>query len=177
MARKQEKPESTVEPQDPASTTETSGSQPEDGALTLSPGDAVSPNPGESAASETDPGSGDSTEQALPPAPGDSGPGSNVSASDLSTIAEASATETGASEGAGQNGPAAAESGDDIDQPVGEDLVAANPNPATLQIYPMRSYMDEGELRRRGGPAYMVPRRHAEELVQRKLASLEPLEE
>jgi len=53
----------------------------------------------------------------------------------------------------------------------------ANPNPVTLQIYPLRSYMDEGELRRRGGPAYTVPRRHAEELVQRNLASLEPLKE
>lgn len=177
MARKQEKPESTVEPKDPASTTATSGSQPDDGALPLSPGDAASPNPGESGAPETDPGSGESAEQALPEAPADSGPGSDVSASDLSTSAEASATEAGASEGVGQNGPAVAESGDDIDQPAGEDLVAVNPNPATLQIYPMRSYMDEGELRRRGGPAYVVPRRHAEELVQRKLASHEPLKE
>lgn len=57
------------------------------------------------------------------------------------------------------------------DQPV------AIPNPAAVEIYPMRSYMDEGELRRRGGPAYPVPRRHAEDLVQRKLASLDPLKE
>lgn len=69
------------------------------------------------------------------------------------------------------------EAGDDTNQPAAGDLVAANPNPVTLQIYPMRSYMDEGELRRRGGPAYVVPSRHAEELVQRKLASLEPLKE
>ena len=177
MARKQGKPESMVGPQDTASTAETSGSQPEDGALTLSPGDAASPNSGESGTSETDPGSGDSTEQTRPEAPENSGPGSNVSATDLSTSAEASASEGGASEGAGQNGPAVAESGDDIAQPVGEDQVAANPNPATLQVYPMRSYMDEGELRRRGGPVYAVPRRHAEELVERKLASFEPLRE
>lgn len=176
MARKQEKPESTVGPQDTASTAEASGSQPEGGALTLSPGDAASPNSGESGASETDPGSGDSTET-RPEAPENSGSGSNVSATDLSTSAEASASEGGASEGAGQNGPALAESGDDIAQPVGEDQVAANPNPATLQVYPMRSYMDEGELRRRGGPVYAVPRRHAEELVERKLASFEPLRE
>lgn len=50
-------------------------------------------------------------------------------------------------------------------------------NPIAIQIYPTRCYMDEGELRRRGGAAYSVPRRHAEELVQKKLASLEPLKE
>lgn len=176
MARKQEKPESTVEPKD-ASTTETGGSQPDDGALALSPSVAASPNPGELDAPETDPGSGESAEQALPEASTDSGPGSSVSASDMSISAEASATEARASEGAGQNGPDLSDNADEHAQSAGEDQVSANPNPATLQVYPMRSYMDEGELRRRGGPAYVVPRRHAEELVQRKLASHEPLKE
>ncbi|MCV4287011.1 hypothetical protein OH708_03725 [Pseudomonas capsici] len=55
--------------------------------------------------------------------------------------------------------------------------VPVNPNSPVVQIYPMRSYMDENELRRRGGPAYSAPRRHAEDLVQRKLASFEPLKE
>ncbi|AMA46244.1 hypothetical protein [Pseudomonas alabamensis] len=50
-------------------------------------------------------------------------------------------------------------------------------NPATVEVYPLRSFMDEGELRRRGGPGYLVPRRHAEELELRKLVSRTPLEE
>lgn len=50
-------------------------------------------------------------------------------------------------------------------------------NPATVEVYPLRSFMDEGELRRRHGPGYLVPRRHAEELELRKLVSRTPLEE
>lgn len=168
MARKQDKPESTGEPKDATSTTESSGSQPQDGALSLSPGEAASPNPGEAGAPATDSGSG--PEQTTPEAPAESGAGSGASAG-------APSTEAGASVGEGKSGPPVIEAGDGTDQPAAGDLVAANPNPVTLQIYPMRSYMDEGELRRRGGPAYVVPRRHAEELVQRKLASLEPLKE
>ncbi|BBH46908.1 hypothetical protein [Pseudomonas sp. KU43P] len=172
MARKQEKPESTVEPKEPVSTTETSGGQAVDGALPPSPGDSASPNPGESGAPATAPASAESAEQALPETPADSG-----TASDLGTIAEAPGTDTVASEVADQNGQGVTDSTDEADQSAGEGEIAANPNPATLQIYPMRSYMDGGELRRRGGPAYVVPRRHAEELVERKLASFEPLEE
>ena len=61
---------------------------------------------------------------------------------------------------------------------AGADDVQApeNPNLPVVQIYPLRSYMDADELRRRGGPAYSAPRRHADDLVQRKLASFEPLE-
>jgi hypothetical protein len=81
------------------------------------------------------------------------------------------------SEGSDQAAPTASDGGNDADQPVGEVDLASNPNPVAVQIYPLRSYMDEGELRRRGGPAYAVPRRHAEELVRRKLASLEALKE
>lgn len=175
MARKQEKPESTVEPKDLASTTETSGSQAEDGALPLPSGEPVSPNPGEWGTPATDSGVGEGAENTLPEAPADSAPASVVAASDPSLSGEASITEAGASDGADQNVPGLTDSADEADQSAGE--VAANPNPATLQIYPMRSYMDDGELRRRGGPAYVVPRRHAVELVERKLASFEPLKE
>lgn len=49
-------------------------------------------------------------------------------------------------------------------------------NPATVEVYPLRSFMDEGELRRRHGPGYLVPRRHAEELELLKLVSCTPLE-
>jgi hypothetical protein len=177
MARKQEKPESTVDPKGPGSTTETSGSQLEGGALLLSPGDAASPNPDEAGASATVPGSGESADQALPVAPADSGAESDIAASGLNAGAETLAAKAVASEGAGQNGPALTDNSGGEDESAEEDQSEANPNPATLQIYPMRSYMDEGELRRRGGSAYTVPRRHAEELVQRNLASLEPLKE
>lgn len=50
-------------------------------------------------------------------------------------------------------------------------------NPATVEVYPLRSFMDEGELRRRGGPSYQVPRLHAEDLERRNLVSRTPLEE
>lgn len=85
------------------------------------------------------------------------------------------ATDAAASEDASQAASSLSDRSTGADQLAPEDQ--AKLNPATLQIYPLRSYMDEGELRRRGGPAYTVPRRHAEELVQRNLASLEPLKE
>ncbi len=50
-------------------------------------------------------------------------------------------------------------------------------NPAEVEVFPLRTYQDAGELRRRGGKGYTVDRRHAEALVQRGLASLEPPEE
>lgn len=50
-------------------------------------------------------------------------------------------------------------------------------NTAQVKVYPLRSFMDEGELRRRGGPSYLVPRLHAEDLERRGLVSRTPLEE
>ncbi|WP_038413170.1 hypothetical protein [Pseudomonas cremoricolorata] len=72
---------------------------------------------------------------------------------------------------------AGAEAGSTGESPEAGKPAVANPNPVNLVIYPLRSYMDEGELRRRSGAGYSVPRRHAEQLVQKGLASLEPLEE
>lgn len=177
MARKQEKPESTVDQKEPVSATETSSGQAVDGALPPSPVDPASPNPGESGAVATAPGSGESAEQALPETPVDSSTGSDIAASDLGAIAEAPVVEAFASGVADQDGLNLTDRADEADRPTEGGETTATPNRSTLQIYPMRSYMDEGELRRRGGPAYVVPRRHAEELVQRKLASLEPLKE
>lgn len=71
----------------------------------------------------------------------------------------------------------AADAQNDDKDGIAETQPAGNPNAPTIQIYPMRSYMDADELRRRGGPSYSVPRRHGEDLVQRKLASFQPLEE
>ncbi len=50
-------------------------------------------------------------------------------------------------------------------------------NPAQVEVYPLRSFMDEGELRRRRGPGYLVPRLHAEDLERRNLVSRTPLED
>ncbi|MFV3289127.1 hypothetical protein ACNFBR_10340 [Pseudomonas sp. NY11955] len=44
--------------------------------------------------------------------------------------------------------------------------------PAVIEVFPLRTYQDDGELRRRGGTGYVVDKRHADALVQRGLASL-----
>lgn len=41
----------------------------------------------------------------------------------------------------------------------------------TVEIYPLRSYQDDGEIKRRGGPSYSAPRRHAERLIAAGLAT------
>ena len=176
MARKQETPASTADAKGPASIPESSGVQPE-GAGFPTATDAV-----------LVPGSGEAGPPVTPPvtaidAPmqqdGLSGPKveSNAVAGEAVTDPTASIVLTGDPAGTPQPGSSEANAGDDFNKPAVEAQAPANPNPVALQVYPMRSYMDEGELRRRGGPAYVVPRRHAEELVERKLASFEPLKE
>lgn len=46
-------------------------------------------------------------------------------------------------------------------------------NSSDIEIYPIRTYLDVGGLKRRAGPSYTVPRRHAEALIARGLASTE----
>lgn len=46
-------------------------------------------------------------------------------------------------------------------------------NSSDIEIYPIRTYLDAGGLKRRAGPSYTVPRRHAEALIARGLASTE----
>lgn len=41
----------------------------------------------------------------------------------------------------------------------------------TVEIYPLRSYQDAGEIKRRGGPGYNAPKRHAERLIAAGLAT------
>ncbi|WP_447590151.1 hypothetical protein [Aquipseudomonas campi] len=48
---------------------------------------------------------------------------------------------------------------------------AENPNPQTVEIWPLRSYQDAGEIKRRGGKSYSVPKRHADALIARGLAT------
>ncbi|WP_338794359.1 hypothetical protein [Pseudomonas sp. AE27] len=85
------------------------------------------------------------------------------------------ATEPGDENSAGDAGLLDAQPG--TGSVVADMQPSVSPNSLEVQIYPVRSYMDEGELRRRGGTPYMAPRLHAEDLVRRKLASLEPLKE
>ncbi len=47
----------------------------------------------------------------------------------------------------------------------------ANPNPQTVEVWPLRSYQDAGEIKRRGGESYSVPKRHADALIARGLAT------
>lgn len=176
MARKQETPASTADAKDPASTPESSGGQPEGGVLPTATDAALLPGSGEVGPLLTDPASAiDAPVQQEGP----SGPEvvSNAVAGEVVTDPTASTVVTGEPAVTAQPGSSEANSGDDFNMSAVEEQAPANPNPVALQVYPMRSYMDEGELRRRGGPPYSVPRRHAEELVDRKLASFEPLKE
>ncbi len=177
MARKQETPATPVEAKDPTDATESSAGQTEGSGSSPSPNAALAPEQGEAggAAAALGPaeGSGEVTREGQATA----GSGVDVIEPGQGAGADVSANGAAASEGASPVASALTDSDLDADPLAEGDQVAANLNPATLQIYPLRSYMDEGELRRRGGPAYTVPRRHAEELVQRKLASLEPLKE
>ncbi|WP_236183448.1 hypothetical protein [Pseudomonas juntendi] len=178
MARKQETPASTADAKDPVSTVDSSSGPAEATGMPLSPGQAIVPDASDSAdsgipatASGSAEGSGLLTAEGQ--AAAGAGPGgiTGEQGAGISTTGAADA----ASEAVAQATSVLADSGAGADELALDDRT--NPNPATLQIYPLRSYMDEGELRRRGGPAYTVPRRHAEELVQRNLASLEPLKE
>lgn len=181
MARKQETPASTADVKDPASTVDSSGGSSETAGSPLSPGAAplqASVDPGgsgDSGAPATAPGSAESSGVVSAEGQAVAGTGPDVVTGDSGASSGIAAPYVTLSEDASQAASALADSSNGAEQLATEGQ--ANPNPATLQIYPLRSYMDEGELRRRGGPAYTVPRRHAEELVQRNLASLEPLKE
>ena len=177
MARKQETPASTAEAKGSASPAEDTAVQPKGGSLPPSAETADLPDTGEGGPLVADPDLTDSTGQEPAAGQADLIPEAAAAATSQATDTNAPVTRADDTEGAGQAGLSATDGGKDSDQLAGGEDVAVNPNPAVVQIYPMRSYMDEGELRRRGGPAYSVPRRHAEELVQRKLAALEPLRE
>ncbi|NQD72925.1 hypothetical protein [Pseudomonas sp. CM27] len=178
MARKQETPASTADAKDSVSTVDSSSGPTEAAGLPLSPSRVIVPDASESADSgvpATAPGTVE--DSGLLTAEGQAAAGTGLDCVTGEQGAGISTTDAAdaASEAVAQAASVLADSGAGADDLALDDR--ANSNPASLQIYPLRSYMDEGELRRRGGPAYKVPRRHAEELVQRNLASLEPLKE
>lgn len=57
------------------------------------------------------------------------------------------------------------------DDAADEEKVEANPK--AVEVWPLRSYQDAGEIKRRGGESYTVPKRHADALIARGLASAE----
>jgi hypothetical protein len=180
MARKQETLASTADAKDPVSTSDSNNGPSEAAGSPLSPDSGFAPGAGDSedsGAPETAP----SPEAGLGPVlqVGTAGPAPDSSAVGEVVATDSAATAVVTGEPSGSVHPVLAEGNaeDGVNHPAAEEQAQASPNPVTLQIYPMRSYMDEGELRRRGGPAYSVPRRHAEELVEKKLASFDPLKE
>lgn len=40
-----------------------------------------------------------------------------------------------------------------------------------VEVFPLRSYQDQDEIKRRGGPGYSVSKRHADQLIQAGLAT------
>lgn len=174
MARKQEKPEAAPEVQDAASASRPVTGKSEGGVLPLPTEVTLSPGTGEDGASVAAPAHAESValqQQEIAVGKPNVGTEGLVAASDPSAVVTGDPAESVRSD------PVEDNSGDGLDESIVQERVLDKLNPAALQIYPMRSYMDEGELRRRGGPAYSAPRRHAEELVERKLASLHPLKE
>lgn len=177
MARKQDTSATQVEVKDPAAATEPSAGQAEHSGSALSSETVLTPEPDVAGAPASALGPAEDLGQLTPLGQAATGSGTDVIEAGQGVGADVSASGAAASEGSSQEASDLTDSGIGADSLAEGDRAAATLNPATLQIYPLRSYMDEGELRRRGGPAYTVPRRHAEELVQGKLASLEPLKE
>ncbi|WP_155418797.1 hypothetical protein [Pseudomonas putida] len=180
MARKQETQAPTTDAKDPVSGVDSNSDPSEAAGSPLSPGGALVSDTGDSGSSGAPAaapwpagGSGLVTPE-LQAAPGT---GTDAVTGEQGTSSGIFAVDAAAFESSGKATSDLADSGNGADKLAAVDQAKSNPNPATLEIYPLRSYIDEGELRRRGGPAYSVPRRHAEELVERKLASLEPLKE
>lgn len=79
-----------------------------------------------------------------------------------------------AKKGSKQSGKAVAKpkSGAAASDDTAEEL-KAEANPKAVEIWPLRSYQDAGEIKRRGGKSYTVPKRHADALIARGLASAE----
>lgn len=161
MARKQETPAPTAKVEASASTDVTGSGQPE-----------ASQGPVQSGTAEAGAGVAEGVGQQLPA----SQEGGVIPQETQPPDLAAPTAEVSQPEAEGLDASGALNDGS-VEHQAPQALGAGNLNPLAVQIYPLRSYMDEGELRRRNGPAYSVPRRHAEDLVQRNLGSFEPLQE
>lgn len=86
------------------------------------------------------------------------------------TEAAAAATAKPAGKAGAKPGKKKSGTADDVEANAGA-ADKANPNPQTVDIWPLRSYQDAGEIKRRGGPSYSVSKRHADALIARGLAT------
>lgn len=86
------------------------------------------------------------------------------------TEAVAGATAKPAGKAAAKPGKKKSDTADDTEAKAGA-ADKPTPNPQTVDIWPMRTYQDAGEIKRRGGPSYSVTKRHADALIARGLAT------
>jgi hypothetical protein len=104
-----------------------------------------------------------------------------VAAGSGESTAEVAPSAGGASAISGDPGSetnAAAVAGDVVGKSPGSDLeIPVELNPVVVKVYPLRTYQDDGELRRRGGNGYLVAKRHADALALRGLATFKRSEE
>lgn len=180
MARKQETQAPTTDTKDPISAVDPTSNSSAAAGSPLLAGGALVPDTGDSGSSGSPaaaPGPAEGSGLLTPELQASPGTGADIVSGEQGARSGISTVDAAAFEASGQAASDLADRGPGADQLAVVDQAQSNPNPATLEVYPLRSYIDDGELRRRGGPAYTVPRRHAEELVQRNLASLEPLKE
>ncbi len=121
----------------------------------------------------------------LPDADGTAG--TSVPASDAGPVA--AAADAGGTESLAPANAVAESGAEALSTAVGElsDSIVTGPpepgrsnplsvNPGEVEVFPLRTYQDAGELRRRGGQGYLVDKRHAAALVQRGLATVEDQE-
>ncbi len=91
-------------------------------------------------------------------------------------VAAPTADKSAAKKSAKQSGKSAAKPKSGTTDSNGDeaaDAGKADPNPQAVEIWPLRSYQDAGEIKRRGSKSYTVPKRHADALIARGLASAE----
>lgn len=95
-------------------------------------------------------------------------PAANGQATAPVAVAAAAPAKPAAAKGGGKSGK---KNAGPAEQAEAERAGKANPNPQTVEIWPLRSYQDAGEIKRRGGKSYSVSKRHADALIARGLAT------
>ena len=104
------------------------------------------------------------------PDPGDVANGAAAAAAGQATAPAAAAApaKPAAAKAAGKPGK---KNGGTAGEAEANPAAKTNPNPQTVEVWPLRSYQDAGEIKRRGGKSYSVPKRHADALIARGLAT------
>ncbi|UQY33589.1 hypothetical protein K8U54_17970 [Pseudomonas fulva] len=116
----------------------------------------------ENSNTQTASGAGDGANGAAPAATGQANPPATAPA------AAAAPAKPAVGKAAGKQGKKNAGTAEQADTGAAG---KANANPQTVEVWPLRSYQDAGEIKRRGGPGYSVPKRHSDALITRGLAT------